>query len=105
MPRTPKQPLPVIFKLESPEATPCAFFPTLPADRYGRFLTCYARVGQHSGAAWDYFHGLKPCSAKDAAPLLNELQQIYDDCELVVRKRVSPKMRRAFNAEWRVDHA
>ena len=51
---------------------------------------CYAHVGQHDEASLDYFWACKPCSEEEYASLLTELEQIYDDVDLVVKKRMAP---------------
>lgn len=96
--------LPIIFRADkSGDIT--AFFPTLPADYRGEQLTCYAHVGQHSGASFDYYHSTRPASDAESAPLLRELRGIYesgpDAVTLQPCKRMSAAHRAAFNTEAR----
>jgi hypothetical protein len=66
-------------------------------------MTCYAHIGQHSGASYGYFRSLKPATESEYEGLLRELRGIYERgpmserSRLVVKKRMSPKMRDAFN--------
>jgi hypothetical protein len=86
-----------------------AVFPTEPHDVSGRFMTCYAHVGQHGSCSWDWYHTTRPATPEEYADLLKELRGIYETsiCEedpivtLVVRQRISPQHRQAFNAEVR----
>lgn len=59
----------VIFRTEA-DGSPVAFFPTLPADRSGELVTCYARLGQHSGASRGYYTTTKPAKPGDALEAL-----------------------------------
>ncbi len=78
-----KDMLPVIFRTDGKEVT--AFFPTLGANP--GFIVCYAHIGQHSEASSEYYYSTKPAKENEYSDLLNELTQVYDDCELVVKKR------------------
>ena len=85
----PKQP--VIFKKDRKMGEVLAFFPDTINDgscNPGNIM-CYAHNGQHGEASIDYFHECKPCSEEEYADLLTELEGIYDDCELVVKRRAS----------------
>lgn len=65
----------VIFRTDEYGVT--AYFPDLPHDREGKFCTCYAHVGQHSGA--DLKHCLatsKEATPEEYAALKNELENI-----------------------------
>lgn len=87
---------PVIFRKDRAGIT--AVFPTLPAS-YGD-MTCYARVGQHSGCTFDWYNTTRPAAPAEYADLLAELRSIgYDD--LQVCKRISWQMRRAREAAER----
>lgn len=79
----PPLPLPVIFRTARRgefKGWVTAFFPTLPWDRHGREITCYQHVGQHGGASWSFYQSsdLRPSTPEELAPLLAELQGIYD---------------------------
>lgn len=85
----PKQP--VIFKKDRKMGEVLAFFPDTINDgscNPGNIM-CYAHNGQHGEASIDYFHECRPCSEEEYADLLTELEGIYDDCELVVKRRAS----------------
>ncbi len=75
----------VIFRQED-NGNLVAVFPEMPADMFGRDMTCYAHIGQHSAMCIEYYWETKPAKHYDA--LLAELQAIgYDD--LKVMKRIS----------------
>lgn len=94
----------VVFRVES-SGDVLAVFPSIPADYQGSML-CYARMGQHSGCSDSYYyHGTKPATPEQYAPLLNELRGIYEKGEDAVRlvplKKRSQKDRDRFYAETR----
>ncbi len=102
--------LPVIFRImRRKDAEVTAIFPTLPFDRHGAQLTCYAHVGQHGGASWDWYHGRthRPATRKEYRPLLRELRGIYGRKHgwgdtayaLVPVRKITRAMRAAFYAE------
>lgn len=83
---------PVIFKKDRKTKEVLAFFPETAYDgscNPGNIM-CYAHVGQHDEASLEYFWECKPCSEEEYASLLTELEQIYDDVELVVKRRMAP---------------
>ena len=84
--------LPVVFRFDRGEVT--AVFPTLPANP--GFMVCYAHIGQHSECSRDWYYTTRPATEAERASLLAELRQIYDDCELIVQRRLPP---------WRTCHA
>lgn len=65
--------------------------------RYGNIMI-YQHVGQHSEASLDYYNSTKPASPDEYADLLAELRSIYDDVNLVVRRKVDYNILRN---EWR----
>ena len=80
-----KEQLPVIFKRYGNEVT--ALFPTIPGTNDPFTCTCYAHIGQH-GSASEAYAAMRPAAKpSEYADLMAELRGIYDDCELVVRKR------------------
>jgi hypothetical protein len=99
--------LPVIFRVDTGEFTGSvtAFFPTLPADYHGEQMTCYAHIGQHGGASFDYYHSTRPATEAESAGLLRELRGIYeggeDPVELQVCEHIKPAHKVAFNTEAR----
>jgi hypothetical protein len=90
---------PVIFKYERDSDDVTAFFPTLPADYAGNYITCYAHLGQHSSASPEILRLMKPAPAEAYEPLLRELRgQGYDDLVIVrrmTRKHVNERLKAA----------
>lgn len=90
-----KPSLPVIFR-KWKNGDVLALFPTLPGTYYdAHTCTSYEHIGQHS-STWP---ALCVAHTKRARPdeydsLLCELRSIYDDCDLRIVLRESPKMRR-----------
>lgn len=80
---------PVIFR-KTKDGTPIAFFPKTLRDGSCNpgMLMSYEHVGQHGEASIDFYYECKPCSEEEYADLLTELEQIYDDCKLVVKRRI-----------------
>ena len=64
---------------------------------YGKVM-CYQHVGQHGEASLEYYNSLKPASPDEYADLLAELKSIYDDVNLVVRKKLDYNI---LSSEWR----
>lgn len=64
---------------------------------YGKIM-CYQHIGQHGEASLDYYNSLRPASPDEYADLLAELKSIYDDVNLVVRKKIDYNILRN---EWR----
>lgn len=63
-----------------------AIFPELKAN-FGN-VVIYAHIGQHSEAdSWISRAG-RLATPDEYAPLHRELTQIYDDCDLIIKKRV-----------------
>lgn len=63
-----------------------ALLPTIPAN-FGN-IVIYAHIGQHSEAnSWITRAG-RLATPEEYAPLLKELTRIYDDCDLIIQKRV-----------------
>lgn len=63
-----------------------AFFPQLSAC-YGNIMS-YSHIGQHGEASIEFCRECKPATSEEYMPLLAELQSIYDDCILEVKKRL-----------------
>lgn len=76
--------LKVIFRKCNEEIV--AFLPELKVN-YGN-IVCYAHVGQHSEASYDYYIESKQCTENEYNSLMEELKHIYSDCVLVVKKRL-----------------
>lgn len=64
---------------------------------YGNIMS-YQHIGQHGEASLDYYNSLRPASPDEYADLLAELKSIYDDVNLVVRKKIDYNILRN---EWR----
>lgn len=81
----------VIFKKDKQTGDVVAFFPETLRDGSCNpgMLMSYEHNGQHSEASINYFMECKPCSEYEYASLLTELEQIYDDCKLVVKRRIT----------------
>jgi hypothetical protein len=86
--------VPVMLRVWLDDSTSFAMFPTFPGTNQPFTCMTYQHIGQHSSAgiatAIAYSRPAKP---EEHRALLNELTQIYDDCELKIVKRESPKMR------------
>ena len=82
-----------------------AVFPYVAHDLAGRFVTCYARVGQHGSAQMAHVHSAtRPAKPAEYAALYQELKGIYERpkfpgdpvCQLkIVKRRSSKRMREA----------
>ena len=73
--------LPVIFRMAKSgefqfEVT--AVFPTLPGDSRTHSVTCCETVGQHSTCGHDWYVTTRAATPAEYAPLLRELQGIYE---------------------------
>lgn len=66
-----------------------AFMPELKAN-YGK-IVCYAHIGQHSEADLEYYQNTIKANESEYKLLLNELNGIYNDCELIVRQKINYK--------------
>lgn len=84
-----------------------AYFPTLPSDSSSWYnMTCYAHIGQHSGASSMYYQQGKKAKPEEYADLLAEIRQIYegdDDFPMTLKiyQRAASWMRDAREADWR----
>ena len=80
----------VIFrKVKNPytgEFEVVAFFPEVNAN-YGKILS-YMHIGQHSEASVEFYQQTSKVSDAEFKPLLDELRTIYDDVELIVRRKI-----------------
>jgi len=83
--------LKVIYR-KFPEGDVIALFPELPEDMYGYSFRSYQHIGQHGIADDGIIQNTYPANPSEYADLHKELQSIYDDCELVICKRISSKM-------------
>lgn len=77
----------VIFRKDMRDGEIIAFFPELPAN-YGNVM-CYTHNGMHGEADVEYYQTMTLYAERDErAELLDELRKIYNDCELIVKKRM-----------------
>lgn len=89
-------PITVIFRRDSSgEIT--AVFPTEPADVYGRYMTCYAHVGQHGSCSMEWYQTTKPAALPQYSALADELRRLGYVLHIV--QRISPKARKDFNVK------
>lgn len=101
--------LPVIFRRDKQDSAIVAIFPTIWET--GNTFLCYAHIGQHGSAAYEYYRNdTVPASEEDSAALYKELWGIYEylpglrpdlygePVQLVVKRRMSPAMRAAWLA-------
>jgi len=55
-----------------------AYFPTIPSDYQGFYITCYAHVGQHCGASLEHLNNprTRPATPAEYADLKSELESL-----------------------------
>ncbi|QPC91485.1 hypothetical protein [Mesorhizobium sp. INR15] len=92
---------PVLFRIDrsGKHRDVTAVFPTLPSDAAGRFMTCYAHIGQHGSAShqW-YVSATRPATAAEYSALKSELESAPYNYRLQVCQRMTAAHRDAFNA-------
>lgn len=94
-----KERLKVIFRRDKDGEEIIAFFPELPAY-YGDIVS-YTHVGQHCEASYRYYiYDTVKATYDEYKPLLEELNQIYDN-NLEVRQRLyyDDLLNKAWNGE------
>jgi hypothetical protein len=85
----------VMFRMCEGECT--AVFVAEPHDVYGRYIVCYAHVGQHSSCSWDWVaKNTVPATPDQYASLLAELEGDTYGYRLRVVKKRTAKHRKAF---------
>lgn len=77
--------LKVIFK-KCEDGEVIAFFPELKVN-YGNIMS-YMHIGQHGEASYSFYSELKNATEKEYSSLLEELKRIYNDCILVIKKKL-----------------
>ena len=83
-----KEMVKVIFRKDKRDGEVIAFFPQFKAN-VGN-LCSYVHMGQHGEASLDYYQTMTvPATEDEYKPLFDELTRIYDDCTLVIKKRVN----------------
>lgn len=72
----------------TPDGTPIAFFPELPA-KFGHIVS-YMKLGQHGESSFAFSTQCKPSKGNepDIKELYRELVNRYDDCSLTITKRI-----------------
>ncbi len=94
--------LPVIFRRDrGKHGEVTAVFPTLPYSAQGLYWTCYAHMGQHGSCGIDWLRRTRPATPEEYAPLLRELQGIYErggTNRLEPCRKMTPAHKKAFDA-------
>lgn len=75
----------VIFR-KTKDGEIIAFFPEASAN-FGNILS-YMNVGQHGEASHDFYMTTKKATEAEYKTLLKELQNIYNDCVLVIKQKL-----------------
>lgn len=91
---------PVVFRRDrskNPEIT--VVFPCEPADCAGKFMTCYAHVGQHGSCGSVWYYSTRRAAGEQYADLFKELESI--GYRLKVYSRIQPWMRDEFQKRVR----
>ena len=88
------EPTPVIFRkdrIKNFKVT--AVFPTIPEDRSGYMMQCYAHIGQHGQCSMSWYIGTRPALPDEFADLKRELESmgyVLDVC-----RRMTPRHKAA----------
>lgn len=75
----------VIFRKDKATKQIVAFLPECPVN-YGNIMS-YMHIGQHSEASIEYYHSTERPTKEEFLPLLNELQEIYEE-DIQIRHRL-----------------
>lgn len=75
----------VIFK-KTNEGEIIAFFPQFSAN-HGNIVS-YMHFGQHGEASLEFYYSTKKALESEYKSLLNELNIIYNNCDLVVKQKL-----------------
>lgn len=70
-----------------------AVFPCEPADLDKYTMSCYARVGQHSGCNYGWYLTTRPAKPEEYADLKQELESAPYGYRLKVYQRITSDMR------------
>lgn len=87
-----KEITPVVFRAERSgqfKGSVTAVLPTIPGD--DRHMTCYARIGQHSCASWEWYYGTRSAKPEEYDELMRELTSI--GYRLKVYQKITRKIR------------
>ena len=90
--------LKVIYR-KFPEGDVIALFPEVPGANPW-LCNSYMHIGQHGDADVNLVHDTIPANPEDYKDLHEELQSIYNDCKLIVCKRMTYKMHKIRTEEW-----
>lgn len=74
----------VIFRKADGEIV--AFFPEANTN-FGNILS-YAHLGQHGEASYEFYLSTKKAEEEEYQALFNELKNIYNEYELVVKRKI-----------------
>lgn len=64
-----------------------AFFPGESAN-YGNIMS-YMHIGQHGEASYEFYLTTHKANENEYAALFAELCKMYDDCELIIKQKIS----------------
>lgn len=96
---------PVLFRVHrSPKkhgAEVTAVFPCEPHDTAGRYMTCYAHIGQHGSCGLEWYYQTRPAKPEEYDDLRRELESYPYGYRLKVYQRMQPVHREAFRKEVR----
>lgn len=90
---------PVLFRVHRADVT--AVFPCEPADIGGKYVSCYAHVGQHGSCSLAWYHDTRPATEAEYADLKAELEGAPYGYRLKVYRRMTRQHHVAFQAEVR----
>lgn len=65
-----------------------AFIPYCYKVYFGDIM-CYQHIGQHSEASIGFYQETKLAEKEEYKELLEELKQVYNDCKIVIKKRLN----------------
>lgn len=75
----------VIFKLDGKEIVAFLVDDQWQDGKGNTLVTCYSRIGQHSGASPDYMNALKEANKHQYSKLLKELNEIGYELNILNR--------------------
>ncbi|TIX43795.1 MAG: hypothetical protein E5V40_01765 [Mesorhizobium sp.] len=100
---------PVLFRVHRAPKTHgddvTAVFPAEPSDMTGRYMTCYAHIGQHGACGWEWYRRTRPATPAEYASLKAELESEPYGYRLKICRRIQPEHRKAFETELRRLHS
>jgi hypothetical protein len=91
---------PVLFRVhrypKTHGAEVTAVMPAEPADCAGKYMTCYAHVGQHGACDYGWYRLTRPATPQEYEDLKRELESEPYGYRFRVYQRIQPAHRRAF---------